>query len=726
VSPRVRLYVEQLCHGHTYLGATGSGIDEFDTSPYRGKIYLYFGLTPFATAWIPLYRFFGAMPGEAALVLFYTLGGSLLYGLATGFVLPNTLRSQRGWWVALTMLVVAFGTGPFVLLRRPALYEVEIAAAFFFVAAFLASTAASCRWTPRHSTLLVTLGSSALALGVGARPNLVLVTPFFLLWIYFQHRSRPSVERFCGAIIPLLLIGGALAAFNFARFQNPLEFGFGHQARSLNTGTQGVFSLGNIPYNAYRYLFGGAHLQTYFPFFAGITPGPITKPVAHDVVDQLYGLAWTTPIVWTAAALCFVRETRRSPVLLLALGVALTQLTVLCCLGGGAYRYTVEIAAPLCWLGVVAVCGWSIEKPKPVRFAAISLTAIASTVSVVLGALQNFALYNILETAHHADFVSLARGWNEPVFVVRHFLGKSLDLPSAEITFPLHTAGVNEPLFVSGSPGLQDFLYVYYVSEKELQIGFESIGRGGTLSPILAVDRTKPHRLTIAYGSLVPPGAPLLHQIPKRDRALLAQSLTVLLDDKPVLDGWADFHPAKELYQFGESRDEGAFGQVFHGTIHPEPVSARVEFWRDRFLFGPWLRSSIKLTKSALPIGTREPVLSLGMKNQGLLFFIEHFSALQARIGCLVSQPGKIEEKLSPPFEWPDQQTREVSILEAPSRADDSLERHALVSVGPSRALDVSFDLLPFAPSTIAVGENRLGLSGITPSLVIPPHLIQK
>ena len=739
VSPRTRLYVEQLLRGHAFLGETTSSIDKFDTSPFRGKIYLYFGLTPFLTAWLPLRALFGIIPSEAALVFAYSIAGALFYGAATVYALPKEERRQRGWWVALVMLAIAFGTGPFVLLRRPALYEVEIAAAFCFVGLFLAAIAASSK-SPRFANLLLALAATALGLAIGARPNLALVAPFFLLWVFPHNRREPqrgasAVGEFTCALVPLVVIGIGLAAFNWVRFQNPFEFGFGHQARAVDTSHSGVFSAANVPYNFYRYLFGGVHWQPYFPFVAGITPGPLVKPIGHDEVDQLYGLAWSVPLIWTALAFCMrrcaCRESQR-----FALVVALTQLGVLCALGGGAYRYVVEVAAPLSWSGLIAVVYWMTATPRPrLPWAACALTMSATVVSVVLGALQNFALYGILQNVHHSSFVKLARAWNEPVFFAQHLFGEAVHVLSLRISFPNEAAGVNEPLLVTGDPGQQDFLYVYYVSEKELQIGFESIGRGGTLSPPLTVDRTKPHELIIAYGGFIPPGAPLLKSFPAANQTEIEHALTVLLDGQPVLDGWADFHAVKNRFQLGASHDEPAFGTAFHGSITLAPARARAEFWSNRFTANGGAPREFSLTKSRLPAGAREPLASFGLRNQGALYFLEHSSNETASVGCIVSFAGAATEHISAPILWKDGQLRRITIIDQNSFGLKNVDNvdgsnvpsaRAAVIVDGSAVLTFDFAHRPFAPSTLAIGENRLGLSGVAPSLLIPAQTVSR
>lgn len=65
-----------------------------------------------------------------------------------------------------------------------------------------------------------------------------------------------------------------------------------------------------------------------------------------------------------------------------------------------------------------------------------------------------------------------------------------------------------EPLLSTGRGAAWDSLFAQFPDASHIQFGLDHPGAGAILSPVLPLDRTKPHRLLVNLGSLYPPGSP--------------------------------------------------------------------------------------------------------------------------------------------------------------------------------------------------------------------------
>jgi hypothetical protein len=171
-------------------------------------------------------------------------------------------------------------------------------------------------------------------------------------------------------------------------------------------------------------------------------------------------------------------------------------------------------------------------------------------------------------------------GWNpfESSVAGRGFSGRvvgwrqvpSSDLPdlvregqygavSMGVTFPFRLGGTQEPLVVTGVTGAGDFAYVRYVDDGHAVFGFDHWGIGGLVGKPVALRFDQTHRLIVSFASLFPPGTP----------ENKSDSISILLDGKPVLSGHFACHPSKaDQVRIGRNPIGGSTcGPVFNGRI---------------------------------------------------------------------------------------------------------------------------------------------------------------
>jgi hypothetical protein len=135
------------------------------------------------------------------------------------------------------------------------------------------------------------------------------------------------------------------------------------------------------------------------------------------------------------------------------------------------------------------------------------------------------------------------------------------------LMFPSHLIGRNEPIVVTGVTGRGDFIFVRYVDEQHIRVGFDHWLVGGPLTEPIACDYAVPHELTISMGSLLEPAKPGKPDTPEMAR--LRTHCLVQLDGKTIIACASAFHPTKaEQINLGANRIGGSTAEsLFYGDI---------------------------------------------------------------------------------------------------------------------------------------------------------------
>jgi hypothetical protein len=708
-----------------------------DASLYRGHYYVYFGITPFITLLVPWFLVTGHHLGEPAAVALYACGGFLL-ATATLLLARRKYFPDGGRFASvMAVLLVGFASPVVLVVRRPAIYELVIACAWFYFALALCCAFQAMHAERRRGAWLF-FASVSMGLSVGSRASYALGAIFFLVWAWLLTTRRYSHvfsrrQWMLGVLAPLAAVGAGLASFNWLRFGNPLEFGFNYQINELDRSRVVFWGFRNFGFNLDQYLFRPWRLGGYFPFFLGERSGPLSTLENYGRTEFLYGFLATVPLLaLVAAAPWALRGLAKLRMLaLLAAGVSLLNLFALVGLINGSYRYQVD-AVP----GLLLVLGWTILAlfgssllVGKARVLAQAVTASLVAISCLAVFFSQFALLDVYEAYHPDDYGRMARLFNQPVFWGQSLVHYHPTEPVVTVKLPTDKFGHVEPLLVVGENTLQDFLYLYYTAPSLLQVGFESIGHGGPVSPPLAVDYGRPHTFEIFYGSFVPPqGHPLLAELTPDEAALLRRTLVVRLDGRVILDGWDDFHKTKDLFYWGESPDDPAFGRRFSGEILSRSTAALpTDPSPGRNQYSAYGGMHVLANVSTVHVGSRAPLLTAGYANQGALVYVERLGPDSIQLGMLASGtppevgpalqldptvPHAVEiifGSLLPPATspaWSDSITPERRVR---------LKRQVLVRVDGRTALRAAEDMPEAAPSTIAAGQNGVGFSGVDP-----------
>lgn len=275
-----------------------------DLSYYKGKLYLYFGVTPALVLFWPYAVVTGHyLPEKDALVIFFVLGFSVLAWLLREICRRSFPKVSP--WMAMAG-VFAIGLA-LALTIWCDIYETVILCGFAFVMLTLAAIWHALR-EREHRGRWLFLASLAYGLAIGSRPSLsfgavILLAPVARAW--HERDGRGSLWKigrlFAAAAGPLMLIGLGLMLYNFMRFDNPFEFGWHYELHgSYRSTTAQMFSLRYVWFDFEHYFFQPIGWNGHFPFLQTIPSSSV--PRGHDTPTPVCGIPVNYPMLLLALA----------------------------------------------------------------------------------------------------------------------------------------------------------------------------------------------------------------------------------------------------------------------------------------------------------------------------------------------------------------------------------------------------------------------------------------
>ena len=263
---------------YDYFLRREKGVDNFpwDLSLYKDKFYIYWGPTPAAIASL-LSRNLLNRIGDYHLALAAACGLFIYQILLIATYWKRELKHAPAWLLGILLLAVGFMTPAPIMLDGAKVYD----AAIFSCQLFLMG---GCFWA--YSAFLddsppvwkLALAAAHWALSVGSRvivlPGVAICVGLTLVFVYRYYKGkniRMFAPAFLGVAIPLLIGGGMLAWYNWARFDSVFEFGLTYQLANIDyTNFTNVFNISRLPLNAGLYLAHPLNVSSRFPFIAPI------------------------------------------------------------------------------------------------------------------------------------------------------------------------------------------------------------------------------------------------------------------------------------------------------------------------------------------------------------------------------------------------------------------------------------------------------------------------
>ena len=342
-------------------------VNVVDLSYYKGKFYMYFGVTPVVVLFWPYAVLTGHyLSDRAAIAIFFGVG----FWVVAVLILDIRRRyfSQTSVWVPMTG-IMALGTA-LVLTVWGSVYEVSITSGFAFVMLALGGIWRALH-EPQKRVRWLLLASLAYGLAVGSRPSLVfgiiiLLVPAVLAWREARElgSSRKIWPLLAAAAIPAMLIGSGLLLYNDLRFGNPLEFGWRYQLHNtyFRSTTVRQFSLHYLWFNIRYYFFTLFGWDRHFPFLRLVPLPPLPAGYDPGTTDACGGilsiypallLALAAPLAWKGRPELSALRWFTGTVFLLFVICAVT----ICFFFTGSVRYELDFLPTLILLAMIGILG---------------------------------------------------------------------------------------------------------------------------------------------------------------------------------------------------------------------------------------------------------------------------------------------------------------------------------------------------------------------------------
>jgi len=546
-----------------------------DASLYKGHYYLYFGVVPAVLLLLPYHLLTGSDLSENAAVFLMLASGFLVYWRIFSEASRRYFPAITTGQYAASLVLLAYASGAPMLLTYAGFYEVAISAGYLchaltWLGIFKALHAQGKegRW--------IGFASVAAGLAVGCRPNYVIALAVVAVAALLLIRRGGSLRRLslC-AVVPAAVIGAALAAYNYARFGSPFEFGLGYQLDEMIRAKFPMFRLSFFWSNLQWYFLRPPAFSPYFPYVFPMNAD--LRPEGYYGYETIHGqlavaLLGLLTLAW------FLVRTRRSVLeprvtaLLRLLGAAFTLLFLwMAFYSNRAERYTVDFQSSLVLMigiaaGMSACAASSADRPRrrPWRLAFI-LLAVSAALSNVLASLQ---LNDRFEHLHPNTWHRLSYWGDQPSAL----LGRLGLLHYGPVRFkvlipPLKGDVSTEPLFATGLPNQTDVLYLTQVRGNVVQFTVSHTGFGEVKSGLMQVDPLAEHELEVDFGSLYPPrDHPWFRGLSDDEVELLKTTASVRFDNKGVIDRRVLFFDSPPGWvSFG--RNPGGTDSLFSGKI---------------------------------------------------------------------------------------------------------------------------------------------------------------
>ncbi|WP_282209402.1 hypothetical protein [Parvibacter caecicola] len=272
----------------------------FDVAYYDGHYYVYFGVVPVVLFYLPFYLLTGAnFPtaiGVLVMAIAFMLGCS---ALLDRFSRNNFKSVSLGLYLLLQVPLVCC-CGILYLVKFPTFYSFPIMCGLTF------SVWGLYFWmrgrTSRRPCLCYFAGSLCMALVLGCRPQLVLLSclAFPLFWRPFitegRIRTREGRRQFACLVAPYLLVGGAIMAYNAARFGSPFNFGANYNL-TVNDMTKRGWQIGRLAPALFAYFLQPPCANGVFPF---LQPEPFATTYMGQTVKEATfgGIFACLPLLW--------------------------------------------------------------------------------------------------------------------------------------------------------------------------------------------------------------------------------------------------------------------------------------------------------------------------------------------------------------------------------------------------------------------------------------------
>ena len=335
-----------------------------DLSYYKGRLYLYFGVTPaliFLWPFVALtgHYLFSGQTSAIFCAVGFLAGAGVLRALWRRYFPEVSV-----WVVATGTLAFGLGAGVPLMLPRSGVYEVAVSCGYMLTMLSLGAIWCALHEPERRqSCWWLAAASAAYGLAVAARPSLLFGAIILLVpVVQARQERRPVWALLAAGIGPITFIGLGMMLYNAMRFDSPFEFGLDYILAAFRPIARQYFRWRYLWFNFRVYLFEPVRWSARFPFVHEISVPP--SPAGYARVEAPFGVLTNSPLVWLALAVPLAWRRRSgqeaSTLRWFVTGVALllgTCVLTLLFFESATIRYEVEFLPTLVLLAAVGVLG---------------------------------------------------------------------------------------------------------------------------------------------------------------------------------------------------------------------------------------------------------------------------------------------------------------------------------------------------------------------------------
>ncbi|MES2696857.1 MAG: hypothetical protein V4773_25540 [Verrucomicrobiota bacterium] len=684
-----------------------------DASFYKGKYFVYFGMAPVVVLMLPFRLIAGVDLPLAAAILVFVYAGFLVSVRLLDAIRRRYFPDTRTWVMPVGAAVLGLAGPSAVLLRRPDMWELPIAAGACFAMIALASL---CRSVHTEGGRLRWVGWAGFFLGlaIASRPTYLIASPLLAvpLAVWWWRERRAPWREACSLAVPLAVVGAAMAWHNYARFDNPLEFGQAYQLSMDYESKLRHFGANYVPYNLRMHFFGAAEWSRYFPFISPPELG--TAPAGYTVHrGEIYGLLTNWPVAWLAL-LAPLALWRRDAEARVRLGVWLATVAVGCAamtvvmlfFFSALARYQMDFVPGLLLLAGVGMLGlerW--VRTVGGRWGeAVMVVGVgaAAAMSVLVGVLFSLRYEGILRGKNPMTERAVARMFNRGPAAWDGLRGVKYGAVELDVNTGALRGEGDHVLLTSGPAERAGRVLARCEGDGRVRLGFAFSGAPAEWSePLLMTGEVV--RVRVTMGNLYPPAEhPFFGERAVKDIVRLTRALRIDVAGKTVLEGY---------YRFGAGGPLRANDALVARVRRVNAEPAQGEAKRSEDAGGDTVRLRVRLP--AGKNGAREPLVVTGEHGGGDFLVIEYGEADTVRFifdhwgaGGVASEAVRVD--------WAKEQAIDVTMASLVAVDDATktaeLKRGRLrVVLNGAVAMEREVDFFPAEAAEVEIGRNRIG-----------------
>lgn len=386
-----------------------------DTSLYKGKIYLYFGITPTIIFYLPFHLLTNLYLTDKLLTLIlsylsFLFSLFLLYSITKRYInIPISINIVTIFFIGFCNLL------PFLIVRSFIYQVAVITANVLLLGAFCLFYYFANTKNNKFQNVFVFFISLSLCLAVGARPHYVLFIPiFFFSIIYLKYKESAKTDNIFKTILiflmPCIIYGSIIALYNYLRFDSIFEFGWKYQ---LNEHQQ----INYVP-SLKDFIIGLKNNFLLLPNMNEHTFFSLVNTSGHRIGNEyIAGVLWTCPIITILILIPhFLRQiyvkSKKNFVFLVTLLLVIIMSIIITSFFGMIIRYIFEFLSLMLILSIVIFMFYINEtKDKTLKnfliFLFISIFIFSMFINIsLLFCEENFWNFQTLANTNYSKIVN--------------------------------------------------------------------------------------------------------------------------------------------------------------------------------------------------------------------------------------------------------------------------------------------------------------------------------